>query len=85
MSPHPASGKTHSEKIWDKSKVKNNSEARDVTHLPDEDHHSLLQTDQFLRNPLGFVEQHIWSVVVLVQCGLQVDQRRNPRLDQHQN
>lgn len=57
----------------------------DLTHLLDEDHHPLLQTDQFLRHPLGLVEQHVRSAIVAIQCGLQVDQRLDPRLDQHQH
>lgn len=57
----------------------------DQTHLLDEDDHALLQTDEFLRHPLGLVEQYNWCVVVLVQRGLQVDQRLDPGLDQHQD
>lgn len=49
-----------------------------LAHLLDEDHHPLLQTDQFLRNPLGLVEQHVRSIIVAVQRGLQVHQRLDP-------
>jgi len=61
------------------------NKTRDMTHLPDEDHHPLLQTDQFLRHPLGLVEERFGSVVVAIQRGLQVVQRLDPGLDQHQH
>lgn len=65
--------------------VKIKSNKRDVTHLLDEHHHALLQTDQFLRHPLGLVQQHVRSMVVAIQRHLQVNQRFDPRLDQHQH
>lgn len=54
-------------------------------HLLHEDHDALLQADEFVRHPLGLVEQHFRGVVIKAQRGLQVDERFDPRLDQHQH
>lgn len=56
-----------------------------LIYLADEDHHPLLEAEQFIRHPLGLVQQSVGGVIVTIKSSLQIDQGFHPRLHQHQD
>lgn len=56
-----------------------------LIYLADEDHHPLLKAEQFIRHPLGLVEQSVGGVVITIKSSLQIEQGFHPRLHQNQN
>lgn len=54
-----------------------------LIHLADENHHPLLQSEQFIRHPLGLVNQIAGGIGIALKRSLQVEERFDPGLNQY--